>query len=67
VPDRVIVSSDVDVVATCRLLSMMTVDRCSSRALVVTCHTRLEPCDLQDDGADLDEDASTPSVVAPMN
>jgi hypothetical protein len=67
VPDRVIVSSDVDDVATCRLLSMMTADGCSSRAFVVTCHTRREPYDFHDDVADLDQDPPTPSFVAPMN
>ena len=67
VPDRVIVSSDVDDVATCRLLSMMRADRCSSGVLVVTTQPRREPYDLHDDVADLDQDLSTPSFMAPMN
>jgi PleD family two-component response regulator len=67
VPDRVIISSDVDDVATCQLLSMMRADRCSSRALVVTCQTLREPYDLDDDLGDLDQHPPTPSLVAPMN
>ena len=66
-PDRVIVSSDVDDVATCRLLSMMRADRCSSRAIVVTRQTMREPFDLADDVADLDQDTPAPPFVAPMN
>jgi hypothetical protein len=66
-PDRVIISSDVDDVAACRLLTMMRADRCTSGVQVLTCHTRREPSDLDDDLADLDQDPSTPSRVAPMN
>ena len=67
VPDRIIVSSDVDDVATCRLLSMMRADGCSSGVLVLTCHARREPYDLDDDLADLDQGTSTPFLVAAMN
>jgi PleD family two-component response regulator len=67
VPDRVIISSDVDDVATCQLLSMMRADGCASGILVLTCHTRREPFDLDDDLADLDEGTSTPSLAASMN
>jgi hypothetical protein len=66
-PDRVIISSDVDDVATCQLLSMMRADRRSSGVLVLTRLRPREPYDLDDDLADLDQDTSTPSRVAPMN
>jgi hypothetical protein len=67
VPDRVIVSSDVDDVAICQLLSMMRADRCSPGVRVVTCQTLREPYDFHDHLADLDQDPPTPSFVAPMN
>ena len=67
VPDRVIISSDVDDVATCRLLSMMRADRRSSRLPVVTCQARREPHDVDDDPADLHQGTSTLSLAASMN
>ena len=66
-PDRVIVSSDVDDVSTCQLLSMMRADGSSLGVLVVTCHTRREPHDLDDDVTDLDQSPCTPSLLASMN
>jgi len=67
VPDRVIISCDVDDVATCQLLSMMRADRCSSGVPVLTCPTLREPHDFDDDLADLDHETSTPSLTASMN
>jgi hypothetical protein len=66
-PDRVIVSSEVDDVSTCQLLSMMRADSSSLGILVLTRHTRREPHDLDDDLADLDQGTRTPSLVASMN
>ncbi len=67
VPDLVIISSEVDDVATCQLLSMLRVDRRSSGIPVLTCPTFREQRDLDDDLAELDQDTSTPSLAAPMN
>jgi DNA-binding NtrC family response regulator len=67
VPDRVIISSDVDDVATCQLLSMMRADRCSSGVLLLACPAWHAPYDLHDEVADLDQDPPTSSFVAPMN
>src|SRR6266852_3925354 len=66
-PDSVIISSEVDDVATCQLLSMLRVDRRSSGIPVLTCPTFREQHDLDDDLAELDQDTSTPSLAAPMN
>jgi hypothetical protein len=66
VPDVVIISSEVDDAATCQLLSMLSVDRRSSSIPVLTCPTLREQYDL-DDLAELDQDASTPSLAASMN
>jgi hypothetical protein len=66
-PDLVIISSEIDDVATCQLLSMLTVDRRSSGIPVLTCPTFREPDDLDHDLAELDQDASTRSLAVPMN
>ncbi len=66
VPDLVIISSEIDDVATCRLLSMLGVDRRSSGIPVLTCATCSEPGDLGGD-AELDRDRSTCSSLVPMN
>jgi hypothetical protein len=67
VPDLVIISSEVDDVATCQLLSMLRVDRRSSGIPVLTYPTFREQDDSDHQLAELDEDASTQSIAAPMN
>jgi PleD family two-component response regulator len=67
VPDLVIISSEVDDVATCQLLSMLRVDRRSAGIPVLTCPTSRDPNDPDDDVADLDEDTATQSLAASMN
>ena len=66
-PDLVIVSSGVDDVATCQLLSMLRADRRSSGIPVLTCPTLRGQHDFDDDLAELDQDTSTQSLAAPMN
>jgi hypothetical protein len=66
-PDLVIISSEVDDVATCQLLSMLSVDRRSSGIPVLTCPALLEQDDLDSDLAELDQDTSTQSLAAHMN
>jgi PleD family two-component response regulator len=66
-PDLIIISSDVDDVATCQLLSMLRVDRRSSGIPVLTGTTFREPDDLEYDFAELDQDTSMQSVAVPMN
>ena len=53
-PDLVIISSEIDDVATCRLLSMLSVDRRSSGIPVLTCATYSEQPDLDVDFSELD-------------
>jgi DNA-binding NarL/FixJ family response regulator len=67
VPDLVIISSEIDDVATCQLLSMLRVDRRSSGIPVLTCATFCEQGGVDDDFAELDQDMSTQSVAIPMN
>ena len=67
VPDLIIISSEVDDVATCQLLSMLMADHRSSGIPVLTCPTLLEQHDLDYDLAELDQDTYTQSVAAPMN
>ena len=67
VPDRVIISSDVDEVATCRLLSMMKADRCSAGVQIQTCPTPCEPYDLDGDLADWSERPPRDPLAASMN
>jgi hypothetical protein len=67
VPDLVIISSEVDDLATCQLLSMLAVDRRSSGIPVLTCATFSEQSDLDDDWTGLDLDRSTRSLAVPMN
>jgi DNA-binding response OmpR family regulator len=67
VPDLVIISSEVDDVATCQLLSMLRADRRSSGIPVLTCPTFREQHDLDYDLAELDHDTSTRSLPARMN
>src|SRR5713226_6308190 len=66
-PDVVIISPEVDDVATCQLLSMLRVDRRSSGIPVLTCPTFREQHDLDYDLAELDQDTSTQSLAARMN
>jgi PleD family two-component response regulator len=65
-PDLVIISSEVDDVATCQLLSMLRVDRRSSGIPVLTCATFGEQSDLDDDSSE-PGDRSTQSLAVPMN
>jgi hypothetical protein len=67
VPDLVIISSEIDDVAACQLLSMLRADRRSLGIPVLTCPRLREQYDLDDDFADLGEDTSAPSLAAPMN
>jgi DNA-binding NarL/FixJ family response regulator len=67
VPDLVIISSEIDDIATCQLLSMLRVDRRSSAIPVLTCATFRERGDVDDDLGDLDQDTSTQSLAIPMN
>src|ERR1700674_2401131 len=60
-PDLVIISSEIDDVATCQLLSMLRVDRRSSAIPVLTCATFRERGDVDDDFGELDQDTSTQS------
>jgi phospholipid N-methyltransferase len=64
VPDRVIIASDVEDIATCRLLSMMRVDRCMSGVPVLTSDPRLERFDLDDEVTGLDQGAPIRCFVA---
>ena len=66
-PDLVIISSEIDDVATCQLLSMLGVDRRSSGIPVLTCPTYRDQDDPDDDLAELDEDTSTQSLPVSMN
>jgi hypothetical protein len=66
-PDLIIISSEVDDVATCQLLSMLTVDRRSSGIPVLTRPTFREQDDPGYDLAGPDQETSTPSLAAPMN
>jgi hypothetical protein len=67
VPDLVIISSEIDDVATCQLLSMLRVDRGSSGIPVLTCPTCREQDDLDHDLAEPDQDTSTQSLAVSMN
>jgi hypothetical protein len=67
VPNLVIISSEVDDVATCQLLSMLRADRGSLNIPVLTCPIFREPHDLDDDLAELDLATSTQSLAAPIN
>jgi DNA-binding response OmpR family regulator len=67
VPDLVIISSEIDDVATCQLLSMLRVDRRSAAIPVLTCATFRERGDVDDDFGELDHDTSTQSLAIPMN
>src|ERR1700687_3706587 len=62
VPDLVIISSEIDDVATCQLLSMLRVDPRSSGIPVLTCPTFRERDDPDHDFAELDQDTSTRSL-----
>src|SRR5713226_6884491 len=67
VPDLVIISSEIDAVATCQLLSMLRADRRSSGIPVLTCPTFCEQDDPDDDFAEPDQDTSTRSLAVAMN
>ena len=67
VPDLVIISSEIDDVATCQLLSMLRVDRRSSGIPVLTCPTFREQDDSDHDFAEPDQDTSTRSLAVPLN
>ena len=66
VPDLVIISSEVDDVATCQLLSMLKADRRSSSIPVLTSPTFREQHDPAYDVTERDEDAPQ-SLAASMN
>jgi len=66
-PDLVIISSEVDDVATCQLLSMLRLDRPSSGIPVLTYPTFREQHDPDSDFAELDQDTLTQFLAAPMN
>jgi DNA-binding response OmpR family regulator len=64
VPDLVVISAEVDDVATCQLLSMLRVDRRSSGIPVLTCPTFRERRDPSDDLAEVDLDTSSSQSLA---
>src|ERR1700681_3631789 len=66
-PDLVIISSEIDDVATCQLLSMLRVDRRSSGIPVLTCATCSDQPDPDDDFSELDRYTSTQSLAVTMN
>jgi DNA-binding NarL/FixJ family response regulator len=66
-PDLVIVSSEIDDVAACQLLSMLQIDGDVSRIPVVTCATRHEESELDDDIVELDRDSPSRTLAIPMN
>lgn len=66
-PDLVIVLMELDDVAACQLLSMLKIDRDVSRIPVVTCATRREESELEDEIAELDQDSPSPSLAIAMN
>jgi len=67
VPNLVIISSEVDDVETCQLLSMLRADRGSLGIPVLTSPIFRDPHEFDDDLAELDEATSTQSLAAPMN
>ena len=67
VPDLVVISSEVDDVAACQLLSMLRLDRRSSGIPVLTRTTLREQHDADDDLAELDQDTSPQSLATHMN
>ena len=66
-PDLVIISSEIDDVAACQLLSMLRVDRRSTGIPVLICPTFADQDDLDDDFAEPDQNTSTQFLVAAMN
>jgi PleD family two-component response regulator len=67
VPDLVIISSEVDDVATCQLLSMLRADRRSSGIPVLTRPTFGDEDEPDYDLAEFDQETSTRSLAAHMN
>ena len=67
VPDLVIISSEIDDVEVCQLLSMLQVDRRSSGIPVLTCATFSDQGDVDEDFPELDRDRPAQPLVAPMN
>jgi DNA-binding response OmpR family regulator len=67
VPDLVIISSEIDDVATCQLLSMLRIDRRSSGVPVLTCPTFREQGGPDHEIAEPDQDTSPRSLAVPMN
>src|SRR6266852_1975291 len=63
VPDAILISSEIDDVATCQLLSILRVDRRSSGIPVLTYPTFRAKNDPDDDLAGLDQDTSTQSLA----
>jgi hypothetical protein len=66
-PDFVIVLLEIDDVAACQLLSMLKIDRDLSRIPLVTCATRRDECDFDDEIEELEEEMESRSVAVPMN
>jgi hypothetical protein len=67
VPDLVIISSEVDDLATCQLLSMLRADHCSSGIPVLTCPTFRDDHATDDDLVELDQDTFARPLAAAMN
>jgi PleD family two-component response regulator len=66
-PDLVVVHSEIDDVAACRLLSMLTIDRDVSRIPVVTCPMPYDVNELDDDIVEFDPDSPSRTLPIPMN
>jgi DNA-binding response OmpR family regulator len=67
VPDLVIISSEIDDVAACQLLSMLRVDRRSSSIPVLTSTTFRVRSDSDHDLGELDQDTSSQPLAISMN
>jgi hypothetical protein len=67
VPDLVVISSEVDDVAACQLLSMLRLDRRSSDIPVLAPTTLREQHDSDADLAELEQDTSPQSLATHMN
>jgi DNA-binding NarL/FixJ family response regulator len=66
-PDLVIVLLEIDDFGACQLLSMLKVDRDVSRIPVVTCATRPNESELEDEITELEQYSPGWSLALPMN
>jgi DNA-binding response OmpR family regulator len=66
-PDLVIILLEMDDFAACQLLSMLKADRGVSRIPVVTCATRPNKSELEDEITGLEHDSPSWRLALPMN